>query len=839
MSSIDNPWTPSSDAAVSPWAIRIAARKFGLRERGEKHTPDIEAKTIAELNERDITHGWSQKHEIKTCTPPIQNLRKFGRETRWAELHGDRFKRFLAASAPVIWADNAGAGKTTNAALGAMDQAQQHALVFSTHEKAREHVLDETTPDGYIHLKGRDQPCHDCCLDARIAADEGEDAYCSEHGKEDDWPRMCPLSELDEGHSRRKRFEVLSAIIGSRNAHQKFCSDDCPWVEQYDGLEERERVVGVHEHQKFLAEKGFTVIIDETPRLHGDEAKWTTTDLRRAGNLLISLETEHAQVLSEFVRNDLLDAVVEGSFDGTRPPALDSGDLAETLTRLKMAYNELLQIRVDLDMWDGTPACFDAIIAALAELGFPSTSCREAIAASSTLDNCPHCGGPIHFRDDVRQCMACYWEEGRFDVLPNNGRERTRAIAYLETEDNPRVSENRLCFTSLSDLTDLLESPLILDATATSSKIAGFYGVPVDDIIIEGDHPCEQNANIVQIRDGAYHPGTIDSAFDNDRRKLDDRLQRRIDIIAGRHDRPLFISKRSLLRRFEFPDHAETRHYGGLRGLNMQECDAVVCIGAPHPNLSNLEYQARLLAMDHPDLEVGGEEYGTRDGAPNPPVYRKLYYEDEHGRGRAVPTKHFTGLVGDLFYEAREKEIEQAVHRIRPLLADEAKDVYLLTNVPTELPVDEFVELTAISDEPIAVHLPVKQDVIPHLVEPIAKGSDFPDGMEVTEETITGGISEYHALAGKEEWSDSTLRRRVNELVDLGLIEKSPYIQDQGYRYTADRAAFARVLLVTSSTSEKPGLVNYFREKTRAAGGSLDWLDWADCTFVTPELEGM
>lgn len=820
----------------------MAAVEFGYRDRGEKHSLGIEVATISELDERDIAHGWTRGHEIATCTPPVRNSETFDREVHWNELQEERFEQIPAASGPLIWRDSAGAGKTTNAARGAANRDLQHALVFATHEKAREHLCDDTTPDGYIHLKGKGQPLHDCCLDASIASDGNQKAQCPKHGTEDSWPRMCPLFELDENHPKLARYEALAAVVGAQKAHKNFCSG-CPWLEQYGQLDDAQRVVGVHEHQQRLDGKGFTVIVDETPRLPGDEQKWTAGDLRRAGNLLRSLDTEHAQAVGEFVRSDLLDAVVDGTLDGLTAPPIDSGDLAETVVKIKIAYNERLLAQIELDIWNGEPACIDAIIAILAELGFSSTACREAIAGPSTLLNCPHCGAPTTTHNSVIECenTECFWGDGRFDILPYWNRERARAIAYLETDDAPTVSENGLCFLSLPDPRELPDSLLILDATATPKKIAGIYGVPLESIAVEGDKAYELNANVFQIRDGAYHPGTISSAFGDERRNLDDRLQQKIDVIADQHERPLFISKRSVLYQFDFPNNAETRHYGGLRGLNLQECDAVICIGAPHPNIENILHQARLLAMDYPGLEVGGEEHGNRNGVPNPPIYRKLYYSDIDGQGRAVPTKHFDGLVGDLFYEAREKEIEQAVHRIRPLLAEETKDIYLLTNVPTTLPIDEFVELDAISDEPLAAHIPVPGDVIPHLLEPLADlatDDDYHD-IEVTESTITAHSSGLHALAREAgaDWSEATRWRRMKKLVELGLVTEGQYEDSQGYRYMVDRAALSRILLVTSSTSEKVEAVSRFRAKTRNADGSLDWLDWAYQEFVDSNAE--
>lgn len=133
--------------------------------------------------------------------------------------------------------------------------------------------------------------------------------------------------------------------------------------------------------------------------------------------------------------------------------------------------------------------------------------------------------------------------------------------------------------------------------------------------------------------------------------------------------------------------------------------------------------------MGRDDIRVGAAEHSTRreegsgELAANPPIYRKLHYADDDGRGQAVPTKHYTGLVGDLFRETREKELVQAVHRIRPLLADQdgdtnaQKHAYLLTNVPTAVPVDDLVSFEGLADPPAAM-LPVPDGALDFILQP-------------------------------------------------------------------------------------------------------------------------
>jgi len=61
--------------------------------------------------------------------------------------------------------------------------------------------------------------------------------------------------------------------------------------------------------------------------------------------------------------------------------------------------------------------------------------------------------------------------------------------------------------------------------------------------------------------------------------------------------------------------------------------------------------------MGHDDIRVGGDEHSTRRDAPNPPVYRKLHYEDKAGSQPCHPHQALHRLVGVLFREVREKEI--------------------------------------------------------------------------------------------------------------------------------------------------------------------------------------
>jgi hypothetical protein len=795
----------------------------------------------------------------ETCAPPAYDPEPFDREQRWRELEGDRYDAWLDRERAHIWGDGAGAGKTTNGSRGAATRDRPHFIGFDKHAKAREFITNDVTPSRYFHLKGGEQPRHDCCMDATVDADEDEKPECPAHGHPASWPRMNPIYERDRDDPLRERFEVLVSVVGPRRAlflldEDGELTDENPWLEQFDRLATAERVVGVHEYQTLKTVlEGDSVgerdlILDETPRLLASERRVSVEDLVRVENRLndlaeaggISADDSLAQDYQELaafagrVRDAIVDAAA-GDLSAIDPPRFEGGEyfevkdpvsgqgvkqnnVAEAAAQIKLAYNEAGVRRVQDGEHNGEPFCIDQLLAAAAKAGLPDEDVRQAIAVPSMLENCPWCTAALGFDNGARCCTECGWHEHDNSVTTKDG-ELARASAWVDDDPDEldHDEEPALAFKSLPSPTDLPD-PLVLDATATPEKVAGLYGQPRDAVDVEGDEPLDLDGQlrVTQVVGGRfgtgdqfhiggqYHASTI-----KDSERLRERIQETIDTAGNLHDRPLFGIRKSLIGLFDFPSNGEVLHYGGARGLDFEECDAVVCIGAPHPNVDDLRRDAELLAMDRDDLQVGGEEYSTRRNAPNPPVYRKLLYEDENGDGLAVPTKAYSGLVGTLFREGRENAIEQFVHRIRPVLADELKHAYLLTDVPTDLPVDDVVGLEELAD-PIEAMLPVSEGAVRllgHVLD--AQNGEGPDGFragelveERTDGTIANKVAGFDRLArlSGEDVTTRTVRNWVEDLEGLGLLTPEEYKQRQGVSYAADPSTSKRALQVLSSS---------------------------------------
>jgi hypothetical protein len=247
------------------------------------------------------------------------------------------------------------------------------------------------------------------------------------------------------------------------------------------------------------------------------------------------------------------------------------------------------------------------------------------------------------------------------------------------------------------------------------------------------------------------------------------------------------------------------------------------------------------LAHGNVDVRAGGEEYSTRRETA-PPVWRTLRYEDDAGDGRAIPTKHFSGLVGELWRETREKELIQAVHRIRPLLADQTKHAYLLTNVPTDLPVDELATFEELAD-PLEAMLPVPPRAVDFLeiVRDAVEGQG-PDGFRAgqlvecrDDGTIANKVKGYHRLASLAgmDVSRRTIYEWVHALEEVGLLHPENYEQHAGVSYTADFATLKSTLLVVSNNAGfKVAALRRLQQKIRRSTSALDWLEWAQEVFA-------
>lgn len=400
----------------------------------------------------------------------------------------------------------------------------------------------------------------------------------------------------------------------------------------------------------------------------------------------------------------------------------------------------------------------DVIIGFAASCGLDTDACGKALSGANNLSRCPWCDSRLSNQNGRRVCEngECGWTEGTDTYLPPD----VNTERFVTHKRQSPSGRSEAVVTTIPNVSELPDSPLLLDATATPKKVEGLYGR--EPTVVGDDHNVEMNMDVTQITDGAYHGSSF--AYSD---TLVDRFQTIIDGACKEYDKPLFAAKRDVLNQFEFADNAVTEYYGALRGLNHDDCDAVFALGAPHWDIPSLERDAELLsggvAIDN-GIEVGGIEYSPRresgELVANPPNYRRLQYVDEDdGGGLEIPVKEFSGLVGDLFYEKRESEIEQFVHRTRPITSDTTIDVYLLTNVVTDLPVDEITDMDTLVEQAKGRSKNVAQLDVPDGAKDLVESLD-------SDETFTRSD-----VYERVDVSERTTKTWVSSLIDKSVIE--------------------------------------------------------------------
>lgn len=850
---------------------------------------------------------------ITTCEPPVVEREALDIEARWDAMQEDRYDEVIEHDAPTIWGDEAGTGKTTNAALAAYARGREHAVLFQQHKKAAEFLDDDATPSAkeYYHMLGAEQKRQSRC---RRADWDDDTEVCPKHNRHlSECGHMCPVYDLDPAHPVRRIYDYVERNRGPIQAHVQLREilpghdeEGCLWEQQFDDVKDADYVVGVHEYLRLdtiTAERD--VIVDEAPSTLQRRQTVSVEDLTRFKNASAALANlagteETHQEIARFT-GDIIDALTDPTAPDTlaelEPPRIpdpyrrDLGDYerendldqrastphpVENLARAKLEYCETMLQRVDdaaseINETDPTaevnfdvaPMLHDAIFATAVKAGLNADVGLAAAAAPETLTTCPTCGTDLIERDGQRVCPSedCGWTE-QTDLLVHrlDYAAKDRRMAYLKTEKQDPDEELGLVTLSRPRPETLPQDPLILNATSRPRKVASIWEIDPDRIRLDGNDPVAANMNVTQVINGQFHPGTV-----GEWESLQQRFQQAVDNLAAMYTRPLIVGPYDVVQRahswLDVPENAEVMHFHAARGFNRSECDAVIAIGAPHPPVDDLRREAELLAVQNNDIRVGGTEHGPRDGAEGEPIWRKLDYEDDQGKGRAVKTKTYTGLVGTLFREHREDELEQIVHRVRPVLAEDTKHVYLLTNVPTELPVDDVVRLDELTDGIRAtLDIPDAALDLAELIHHAA--SDNIDGVRpgallrnaggtLRSNPNPGGAGHLvevnrraiHRLATMPaaqafvqtngfdidmealDVSYKTITRWVDALERVGLLSIGEYVQQAGERLTVELSTLTSALeILSNSENVKVAVLRKLRRLHRDSDSATAWI---------------
>ncbi|MGB4108042.1 MAG: hypothetical protein WBK55_09665 [Alphaproteobacteria bacterium] len=228
---------------------------------------------------------------------------------------------------------------------------------------------------------------------------------------------------------------------------------------------------------------------------------------------------------------------------------------------------------------------------------------------------------------------------------------------------------------------------LLIDASADqeiNSKVWGHYLRSVEI-------RTERNVEIVQVPQKTFSKTSLGIAYNTDAdwtppAKALVRRQELIDFInelAESSEKPIFIAASKAIEMAiskELSSNVMLSHYGALRGKNAYEaCEIAVIVGREEPNYESVEGLARALLSRSPQTLLSSQEYypATRN--------RRLLGKTEPETVRA----HVDAFVQKILEQIREREIEQAIDRLRLVYNALPKKVYLLTSIVIDATITE------------------------------------------------------------------------------------------------------------------------------------------------------
>lgn len=833
-----------------------------------------------------------RKHPIESCPAPGWTVTPLDPATKWEELES-RFEDWLDRNELEIWEDDPGTGKTTSTAKAASESERSHVFYLPTHRNCWEFIDNDETPPNYYHLKGAKQPRDDCCMKAKVNEEpcsehDEPNAMCpiydfpEGHELRREYERLEREVGGIQAHWELDLFEKEwhGDPVEKPQTDEKL-GGKCKWLEQFDELDDASRVVTVHAYLGLGLLDDFEChIIDDLQNEPIIERQVRPSHLEEVSEILNRLADDSPlspvyEALHQLV-TDIENAFVQrgGSLEDLSPVSFEipsfvrdresynrNRQVAEALAWAKRGYLKDVFGDRDSEKWGHVPTSLDFLLMAAGEVdgGVTKPAARRSIASFRGLTDCPRCGesaitrsheippGSVRHSTDLsgpdHRCAECGWDEDQ-DALITSDNEQARATAWLQhPETDSSGTRSSLQFKQLRQPSELPppENTLLLDATPTVAMYKHLFDV--EDVHREGTERIESNANITQIVDGQYHRGTICQTDDAGRgKRRRERIQEFIDHECKKHkganeDGPdvVLVGHQRAQEEgfFRIPSNAEWIDFYTGRGLDRKNAKALIVIGAPYPNPQALSRLAEMLTVGE-DIDLGKVVHDTDKQLIDKmiPTHRQYLYDDGKGNGHQVETKPRWGLLGELLEDKREREILQMLHRIRPVLADNPKDIYLLTNVRIDVPITTLTTMEQLlrwrREEPIKILKPKAWEILDlasDLFESPPQSEPLSELWHIDDEEIKTTISDLYTLYCEriEEVSEQSIRNGVNDLEAIGLAEQSK--QGRSHVYTVSRRSVTRIqTLLDRSTDLSLKERQQLRALVPEEAESPDWL---------------
>ena len=286
------------------------------------------------------------------------------------------------------------------------------------------------------------------------------------------------------------------------------------------------------------------------------------------------------------------------------------------------------------------------------------------------------------------------------EELAIQDRKEPERILYDLTNDSVRLTYVKdLCVPETASL-------LVLDATADQKLMEKVLG-PINFRRID----VRQQSFVTQVYDKTGSNISWNSGEDDI-----DRLVDALNVWAESGEKPLCVAHKSLIKALEVHPQLNKsvllNNFGNLRGSNAaQECSVIFITGRNQPPLDSVDLKARALFWDD-----GIALQHDPAASINPQVSEninldldiKSYLQSDRNTSpqSGISARSYTDVrIERLHGQFREAETTQAIARLRLVYSKYVKQVFLLSNLPVEIPVDRFVKFDELLLDRLEVEL--------------------------------------------------------------------------------------------------------------------------------------
>lgn len=335
---------------------------------------------------------------------------------------------------------------------------------------------------------------------------------------------------------------------------------------------------------------------------------------------------------------------------------------------------------------------------------------------------------------------------------------------------------------------------LLLDGTADPEILKAF----VPNLEVADEIRVKRNARVIQVIDRTFYKGSLlqsanaeagESYFDPKRR---DEIRSFIDGIAS-EAKTLVVTNKPVRCKLTGEDchaalpisgkfgGADIAHFGNIRGSNeFERHDTVIILGRDEPSVRGAEQRAKAIWYDtkEPIKCIDAD----RNGRLNyPKRFRDYTMRDRIPRAEKVSV-HPDRRVQAVVEQARQAEMLQAVDRLRLIHSKKRKTVYILCNIPLDIPVDELVTWKQLIGDRRLIDALAECDAKGWDAMPLAArelnrlfpklwpttkaakrwGEKKPLASNIYSIRVWGLLTEYRPV-GQTSWSKSLIRRGVQD----------------------------------------------------------------------------